>query len=133
MPDQCNGWECETLKAAKPVETDRSNKAVSVLLAHIVSTRCCGQVITDKDMEFPENWRELNQCTDVGHQEKGRTVAMHSLAVSPTVQGCGIGKMIVRAYLQQVKDADLGDTVALLCQDVSDVVVSFCTGQCPDH
>jgi ribosomal protein S18 acetylase RimI-like enzyme len=91
-----------------------------VLLAHIVATRCCGETITDKDMDFPKDWRDLNgKCTDVGHQEKGRTIAVHSVAVLPRVQGCGIGKMLIKSYLQQMKNSGLADQVSLLCQDVS--------------
>lgn len=118
VPDQLKGWEIETLAAAKPVETDRADKAVSVLLAHVVSTRCCGESITDKDMDYPKNWRSLSgRSADVGHQENGRTVALHSLAVSPKVQGCGVGKMIVKSYLQQMMTSGLADRVSLLCQD----------------
>lgn len=118
VPDHLKGWDIETLSAAKTVETDRADKAVSVLLAHIVSTRCCGEVITDADMDYPRNWRSLGgKCTDAGHQEKGRTIALHSLAVSPKVQGCGVGKIIVKAYLQQVNNSGLADRVSLICQD----------------
>lgn len=94
-----------------------------MLLAHIVSTRCCGDVITDADMDYPRNWRSLGgKCTDAGHQEKGRTIALHSLAVSPKVQGCGVGKIIVKAYLQQVNNSGLADRVSLICQDVGSSV-----------
>jgi hypothetical protein len=90
-----------------------------VLLAHIVATRCCADVIMDNDMDYPRDWRTLGgKCTDVGNQEKGRTVGIHSLAVSPKVQGCGVGKIIVKSYLQQVNNSALADRVSLICQDV---------------
>ncbi|KAK0629790.1 hypothetical protein B0T17DRAFT_589473 [Bombardia bombarda] len=112
------GWTIETLASAKPVETDRPDKAVSVLLAHIVATKCCGDVVGDSDMDYPEDWRTRGgRSADVGHQESGRTVALHSLAVSPKMQGCGLGKMIVKAYLQQINNSGLADRVALICQD----------------
>ncbi|KAB5572397.1 acyl-CoA N-acyltransferase [Coniochaeta sp. 2T2.1] len=118
VPDQLRGWDIETLSAAKPVETNRDDKAVSVLMAHIVSTRCCGDVITDNDMDYPRDWRSLGgKCADVGHQEQGRTIALHSLAVSPKVQGCGVGKTLVKAYIQQVNNSGLADRVSLICQD----------------
>ncbi|KAH7626225.1 acyl-CoA N-acyltransferase [Sordaria sp. MPI-SDFR-AT-0083] len=118
VPDKAKNWTIETLDAAKPVETDRLNGAKSVLLAHIVSTRCAGDTITDKDMDYPKDWRtRRGRWADVGHQESGRTVALHSLAVAPKVHGCGIGQMIVKAYLQQMKNAGLADRVALICQD----------------
>lgn len=119
-PAQTAGWQMETLAAAKPVETSRADKAVSVLLAHVLSTRCCGNFITDPDMDYPRDWEDLRgKSVDVGHQDTGRTVALHSLAVSPKLQGCGIGKMIVKAYLQQMNNSGLADRVSLLCQDVS--------------
>jgi len=122
-PDQVKAceWEIETLSTAQPVETDRADGAVSVLLAHIVSTRCSGTVVTDGDMDYPKDWRTRNgRSTQVGHQEDGRTVALHSLAVHPKLQGCGLGKMIMKAYLQQMNNAGLADRVALICQDVCD-------------
>ncbi len=73
----------ETLAAARPVETDRADKAVSVLLAHIVATRCRGESITDDDMDYPRDWRTRGGTSAaVGHQESGRTLALHSLAVA---------------------------------------------------
>ncbi|KAJ9165329.1 Acyl-CoA N-acyltransferase [Coniochaeta hoffmannii] len=118
VPDQLKGWDIETLPAAKRVETDRADGAVSVLLAHIVSTRCCGHVVADADMDYPKDWRSLGgKCTQVGHQEQGRTIALHSLAVSPKVQGCGIGQIIVKSYLQQMNNSGLADRVSLICQD----------------
>lgn len=120
VPSQTTGCDIETLATARPVETDRADKAVSVLLAHIISTRCCGETITDADMDYPKDWQSLRgKSVDLGHQESGRTVGIHSLAVSPKLQGCGIGKMIVKAYLQQMNNSGLADRVSLLCQDVS--------------
>jgi GNAT superfamily N-acetyltransferase len=131
-----------------------------VLLAHIVSTRCRGDVITDADMGVPKDWRsnrdrgagrrrpreavdgeeeekgkeekregkmveeqeeeeEEEEEEDVGHCETGKTVGLHSLAVLPRLQRCGIGQMIVKAYLDQMKGCGLVRRVALICQDVS--------------
>ncbi|KAL0471454.1 polyamine acetyltransferase [Neurospora intermedia] len=118
VPEKAKNWTIETLDTAKPVETDRPNGAKSVMVAHIVSTRCTGNTITDKDMDYPKDWRSrYGRSADVGHQETGRTVALHSMAVAPKLHGCGIGQMIMKAYLQQMKDAQVADRVALICQD----------------
>ncbi|KAK0735881.1 hypothetical protein B0T21DRAFT_290296 [Apiosordaria backusii] len=118
IPSQAKGWKVETLSTARPVETDRADGAVSVLLAHIVSTRGKGKVVTDADMDYPKDWRaRQGKPAEVGHQEEGRLVALHSLAVLPGLQGCGIGQMIMKAYLQQVKNHGLGEGVGLICQD----------------
>jgi ribosomal protein S18 acetylase RimI-like enzyme len=122
VPDdaEAKGFDIETLATAKTVETDRPDKAVSVLLAHIVSTRSCSDVVDDIDMSYPRDWRTRGgRPADVGHQESGRTVALHSLAVSPKLQGCGLGKMIIKSYLQQMNNSGLADRVALVCQDAS--------------
>ncbi|KAK4231304.1 hypothetical protein QBC38DRAFT_243883 [Podospora fimiseda] len=118
IPAQAKGWSIETLAHAKPVETDRADGAVSVLLAHIVSTRCRGQVISDSDMDYPKDWRARGgRSADVGHQDSGRTVGIHSLAVLPKVHGCGIGRMILKSYIQQMQSSGMADRVALICQD----------------
>ena len=126
VPEKAKNWTIETLDTAKPVETDRPNGAKSVMVAHIVSTRCTGNTITDKDMDYPKDWRSrYGRSADVGHQETGRTVALHSMAVAPKLHGCGIGQMIMKAYLQQMKDAQVADRVALICQDVRTRCYSF--------
>lgn len=119
VPNQAKGWNIPTLASARPVETDRADGAVSVLLAHIVSTRCKGDTVSDADMNYPKDWRARKgrSAQDAGHQESGRTVALHSLAVLPELQGCGIGRMIMKAYLQQIQNAGLAERVALICQD----------------
>ncbi len=111
----------ETLSTARPVETGRVDGAVSVLLAHIISTRCRGDVITDADMGYPKDWRTRGgrSAKDVGHQEAGRSVGIHSLAVLPRLHRCGIGQMIMKAYLDQMRNSGLVDSVTLICQDVS--------------
>ncbi|KAK4126326.1 acyl-CoA N-acyltransferase [Parathielavia appendiculata] len=119
VPEQAKQLSIETLPTAKPVETGRADGAVSVLLAHILSTRCRGDVVTDADMAYPKDWhtRGGRAAEDAGHQEDGRTVGLHSLAVLPRLHRCGIGQMIVRAFLDQMKNSGLVDRVALLCQD----------------
>ncbi|KAK4130755.1 acyl-CoA N-acyltransferase [Trichocladium antarcticum] len=110
----------ETLASARPVETDRADGAVSVLLAHIVSTRCRGPVVADADMTYPRDWRSRAGRAapqDVGHQEGGTTVGVHSLAVLPRLHRCGIGQMLVKAYLDQMRNSGLVERVALICQD----------------
>lgn len=120
VPEHAKGLGIETLDSARPVETDRADGAVSLLLAHIVSTRCRGDVITDADMAYPKDWAtRAGRPADVGHQECGRTVGIHSLAVLPRLHRCGIGQMIMKAYLDQMRNSGLVDRVALLCQEVS--------------
>lgn len=119
VPEQAQDLGIETLPSARPVETDRPDGAVSVLLAHVVGTRCRGDLVADADMDYPRDWRTRGGRTaDVGHQEGGRTIGVHSLAVLPRLQRCGIGQMIMKAYLDQMKNSGLVDRVALICQEV---------------
>lgn len=118
-PEKAKEAGLETAEAAKPVETDRADGAVSVLLAHIISTASNNKVVTDDDMLYPKDWKTSGLTGHkVGHQQDGRMVAIHSLAVSPKVQGCGLGKLIMKAYLQQMQQSGVADSVAILCQDV---------------
>jgi GNAT superfamily N-acetyltransferase len=122
VPDRADKLGIETLATARAVETGRIDGAVSVLLAHIISTRCRGDIITDADMAYPAEWRSRAAragAQDVGHQEGGHTVGLHSLAVLPRLHRCGIGQMIIKAYLDQMRHCGLVDRVALICQDVS--------------
>ncbi|KAL2153119.1 hypothetical protein VTH82DRAFT_4274 [Thermothelomyces myriococcoides] len=120
VPDRATDAGLETLPTSKPVETGRTDGAVSVLLAHVISTRCRGDVVTDADMAYPKDWHNpAARAADksVGHYEAGRTVGLHSLAVLPRLQRCGIGQMIIKAFLDQMKNCGLVDRVALICQD----------------
>lgn len=69
-------------------------------------------------MEIPAGWRtSQGKHVEKGHQEGGRTICVHSLAVSPKLQGCGLGKLIMKSFLQQMKSLG-AERVALICQDV---------------
>ncbi|KAK3306645.1 uncharacterized protein B0T15DRAFT_492178 [Chaetomium strumarium] len=118
IPEQANDLGIETLPHAKPVETGRADGAVSMLLAHIVSSRCRGDIVTDSDMDYPKDWRnQKSRAAEVGHQESGTTVGLHSLAVLPRLHRSGLGQMIMKAYLDQMRGYGVVNRVALICQD----------------
>jgi GNAT superfamily N-acetyltransferase len=118
VPGLAKDFEIETLATAHPVETDRADQAKSVLLAHIIATASNSRVVQDSDMEIPADWRASQvQHVEKGHREGGRTICVHSLAVSPKLQGCGLGKLIMKAFLQQMKNLG-AERVALICQNV---------------
>ncbi|KAI0525908.1 hypothetical protein F5B22DRAFT_588220 [Xylaria bambusicola] len=119
VPSKAQGWEIDTLHTAHAVETGRDDAAVSVLLAHIIATRSHGAVVTDDSMDYPQGGRttKSNDDSKVGHQDFGRTVCIHSLAVHPKLQGVGMGNLILKSYMQQVKHADIADRIALICQE----------------
>lgn len=104
------------LEFANPVDSNRPNNAKSVLLAHIIATASDSEVVTDKEMGVPADWKGSKGKGELGHVEGGRTICMHSLAVSPKLQGCGLGKLVIKAFVQQMH-AIGSERVTLICQD----------------
>lgn len=85
------------------------------MLAHVVATKCGGSTVTDESMDFPPDWRKgIKECDRRGHYENGRTIAVHSLAVLPAYQRIGLGKTIMKAYIQRMETSGNGDRIALL-------------------
>ncbi|ROW14580.1 hypothetical protein VPNG_03243 [Cytospora leucostoma] len=117
VPSLAKDFDIETLATAHTVETDRADRAKSVLLAHIVATASNSKIVKDSDMEIPASWRiARDKDLGKGHLEGGRTICLHSLAVSPKLQGCGLGKLAMKSFMQQMKGLG-AERVALICQD----------------
>ncbi|KAH8681447.1 polyamine acetyltransferase [Xylariales sp. PMI_506] len=116
-PASARGWEIDTLNSAKPVETGRDDGSVSVLFAHIIGTRTDSELVTDAAMDYPRDFRTTRPSqSKVGHQEGARTVAIHSLSVHPKLHGCGLGKLIMKAYMQQINNSGTADRISLISQ-----------------
>ena len=49
-----------------------------------------------------------------GHHPAGRTIAIHSVAVLPPYQGLGLGKIIMKAYLQRMEGSGIADRAVLI-------------------
>lgn len=117
--DPSSGFQAETLATGKPVETSRKNGAISVLLGHVVAAKTNAMTGTDESMDFPKDWdSEHPEPSTLGHQEAGRTIVLHSVAVLPGFQGRGIGQTLTKAYVQQIVGAGIADKLALLAHDV---------------
>jgi GNAT superfamily N-acetyltransferase len=118
VPD--SGIKAETLATGKPVETSRKNGAISVLLGHVVATKTTSPLVTDESMGFPSDWdSESPSPSKLGHQEGGRTIVLHSVAILPQFQGRGLGRVLMMAYMQQMNGAGIADRLALIAHDVS--------------
>ncbi|WEW59553.1 hypothetical protein PRK78_005027 [Emydomyces testavorans] len=94
------------------------------LVAHILATRTPAPVVTDASMGLPENWRDRTSTLPnergvepLGHQDQGSTIAVHSLAVVPEHQGKGLGKTLMKSYIQRIRDAKIADRIVLLSHD----------------
>ncbi|KAM0619371.1 hypothetical protein ACHAQG_008714 [Verticillium nonalfalfae] len=118
-PSEAKDFGLETLATANPVETNREDGEVLVLCAHAVATMGKSPVVTDDDLRCPQNWRDADaaKSAKVGHQQDGRTVCLHSLAVSPKLHGTGIGKITLTSYIQIINDSGVADRIALICED----------------
>jgi ribosomal protein S18 acetylase RimI-like enzyme len=115
-----SGINAETLATGKPVETSRQNGAISVLLGHVVAAKTNGPLASDESMGIPEDWDSPHpKPSKLGHQEAGRTIVIHSVAILPAFQGRGLGRVLMMAYMQQMNGAGIADRLALISHDVS--------------
>lgn len=81
-------------------------------------------VITDGSMLMPEDWRSLPLGKPwtvggqlIGNDPLGKTVAVHSVVMTPEFQGGGIGRAFVRDYVDYVKGNIDGERLALIAHD----------------
>ncbi|EXJ92200.1 hypothetical protein A1O3_00750 [Capronia epimyces CBS 606.96] len=94
------------------------------LMAHVIATRSPSPSVTEASMEIPPNWRtrrsslpEKGGDEPVGHQDFGGTICVHSLAVAPEFQKMGLGNVLMKCYIQRMKDSKIADRIALLAHD----------------
>ncbi|KAF4339146.1 acetyltransferase [Fusarium beomiforme] len=107
-----------TMQHSRPVESGRGDGAKHVMFAHVLATLGTHPVVTDADMAMPEKWRDskASKGSPLGHQSSGRTICLHSFIVSPEVQGVGIGKTVMKSYLELMNASGMADRVAIICQ-----------------
>ncbi|KAG9981024.1 hypothetical protein KCU98_g7750, partial [Aureobasidium melanogenum] len=69
----------------------------------------------DEDMEVPDDWKTSGTSSaKTGHREEGRTIAVHSLAVLPSLQNQGLGSTLLKAFIQRMEYVQAADRIALL-------------------
>ena len=118
VPD--SGVTAETVSTGHPVETGRPNGAICVLIGHVIAAKTDDMTATDKSMDYPRDWNSENPTiSDLGHQEAGRTIVLHSVAILPQFQGRGLGRVLMQTYVQQMNGAGIADRLALIAHDVS--------------
>ncbi|KAH6889876.1 hypothetical protein B0T10DRAFT_42121 [Thelonectria olida] len=106
------------LPADIPILNEAPENEDATLVAHTISTKASSPVVKDADMAIPPDWESDPEATyEVGHQPNGKTITLHSLAVSPTYQRSGLGKALMKAYLAHMKKTGQGDRVAILTYD----------------
>ncbi|KAK5954921.1 hypothetical protein OHC33_003600 [Knufia fluminis] len=105
-------------------EVEKGSTKKRKLLGHIIATRTSAPCVTDASMDYPKDWK-TNKTTlpkpgekeALGHQEAGSTICIHSVAVRPDYQSMGVGSVLLRSYIQRIKDAKIADRLALLAHD----------------
>ena len=103
-----------TYETARPTSSASPTKK-AVLIAHLVATKCDAKTFTASSMECPPNWQSSPSPVDtLGHQEQGRTIAVHSVAVLPKFQGRHLGRTTLKSYVQRMETAGIADRISLL-------------------
>ena len=60
-----------------------------------------------------------------GHHPLGRTLAIHSVCILPPYQHLGLGKILLRSFLQRIEGSGIADAAVLIAHDeLSDWYVS---------
>lgn len=104
-----------------PVLDENKPKPRATLVGHIIATRTSEPLVTDRAMRLPKDWQaerwtyEDNQA--VGHEEGGRTIAIHSLAVLPEHQGKQVGSTLLKSYIHRIREAQIADRIAIIAHD----------------
>lgn len=88
-----------------------------ILLAHIIATKSTSPLVTDAAMDFPRDWATNYQLAPpIGHNEDGQTVCLHSLCVHPDFQRLGLAQILVKAYVQRIRDSGVAKRIALIAR-----------------
>ncbi|TKA82946.1 hypothetical protein B0A55_01320 [Friedmanniomyces simplex] len=117
-----------TAATASPVYSGAPARK-SVLLGHIIATKTTNSRVTDGDMAVPVPSHPTSSSLDTntnntnseepstvpqGHQQTGRTLLIHSLAILPQYQRRGLGRTLLLAYLQRIESHSIADRAALI-------------------
>jgi ribosomal protein S18 acetylase RimI-like enzyme len=96
--------------------TDADRKRV--IIGHVISTKSNSPLVTDDAMDYPKDWRTNYQLTpNIGHNEDGQTICLHSLCVHPNFARKGLGSILLQSYVQRIKDSGVGSRIALICRE----------------
>lgn len=104
-----------------PVLDENKPKPRATLVGHIIATRTSEPLVTDRAMRLPKDWQSerwtYEDSQAVGHEEAGRTIAIHSLAVLPEHQGKQVGSTLLKSYIHRIREAQIADRIAIIAHD----------------
>ena len=125
--------KAETWTTARRVENGSERRLV--LVAHAFGTKTVNDTVRDEDMDLPDDIHHstvpevTEQCSDSprkGHKEDGRTICLHSLAVLPRYQHKGVGRTLLRSYIQTMHEQRVADRLAIITyQDLVELYEKF--------
>ncbi|KAJ5484056.1 hypothetical protein N7539_005852 [Penicillium diatomitis] len=104
-----------------PILDENQPKPRPTLVGHIIATRTSEPLVSDRAMRLPLDWQsqrwtfEDNQA--VGHEEGGRTIAIHSLAVLPEHQGKQVGSTLLKSYIHRIREAQIAERLAIIAHE----------------
>ncbi|KAK3678280.1 hypothetical protein LTR78_001575 [Recurvomyces mirabilis] len=115
------GNDIATAQTSAPVYSGAPHRK-AVLLGHVIATKTTNPTVTDNDMAIPSptsqsSTSDADPGSLPGHKEIGRTLCIHSLAVLPGYQGRGLGRTLMKAYLQRIESHGVADRVALIAHE----------------
>ncbi|MCJ1286699.1 hypothetical protein MMC26_006045 [Xylographa opegraphella] len=111
--------------AARPPDSSTPSHR-AVLLGHVIGTLTDAPAVTDASMEIPQSLPshpdhlptapppDTHDTEVSGHRPLGRTIAIHSVCILPTHQNLGLGKTLLKAYMQRMESSGIADRIALL-------------------
>jgi ribosomal protein S18 acetylase RimI-like enzyme len=69
-------------------------------------------------MDYPKDFRTNYQLAPgTGHSEDGQTICLHSLCIHPDFSGKGFGQILLKGYVQRIRDSGVATRIALLCRE----------------
>ena len=82
----------------------------------IIGTKIVASAVTDESMDLPQSWQDSTSPSteNRGHEENGRTIAIHTLGVLPAYKDQGLAKTIMKSYEQRMETSGIADRIALL-------------------
>ena len=94
------------------------------LIGHVICTRTPSASVTDASMAVPPDWETKksslpgpDETEPLGHQEEGGTIALHSLAIATQHQRKGLGTVLLKSFVQRIKESKLAERISLLAHD----------------
>ncbi|RPA82846.1 acyl-CoA N-acyltransferase [Ascobolus immersus RN42] len=78
-----------------------------VLLGHIIGTKINADWVTDRSMKG-DNY---------GHVDTGKTIAVHQMAIHKDYHRKGLGKILLKEFMQRMKQSGIAKRLVLIARD----------------